>query len=138
MVEEPRSKCVPLRDLRYTQCTIRPTFGDRTNHQGEPLTNLVDALMRADIQSPYELVLDVVKFHGELYTLSNRRLWCLQEYYSRQLHQSGVPLVKVRILPLITHDPDFDRDDGDPFIVINRFFEKFTTTNGGASIEMIA
>ena len=68
-------------DILFTQDTISDRFSD-----GRPIQTLVKGLIEAqqagrDPNTPFATTnswIDVVKENGKLWTLSNRRLWCLQ------------------------------------------------------------
>ena len=66
---------VDVKDLKFTHDEISPHF-----RRGERFDTLIDRL-RQDHRyalSEEKLILDVVQYHGGLFSLSNRRLYCFQ------------------------------------------------------------
>jgi len=85
-----KNECVPVCDLRYTHRCISSSFR-QGGHCGRPLSNLVRDLARGAVAAEdFELI--AVRFEDKLYSLNNRRLWCLKE------HDRGTLKVKVPVL----------------------------------------
>merc|ERR1712187_964713 len=84
---------LPVRALKYTQQNIGPNFQD-----GRPLNQLVADLQSGKVDPARHLCLEVVKRweRGEevLYSLDNRRLYCLKQF--QDLIEMDV-LVQVRL-----------------------------------------
>lgn len=71
-----RKELADVKELRFTHDCISGHFA-HGEHGGEPLERLVRALAEGDA-SPEDFELIAVRLEGTLYSLNNRRLWCLQ------------------------------------------------------------
>eukprot|EP00931_Biecheleriopsis_adriatica_P100861 TRINITY_DN76102_c0_g1_i1.p1 TRINITY_DN76102_c0_g1~~TRINITY_DN76102_c0_g1_i1.p1 ORF type:complete len:780 (-),score=123.95 TRINITY_DN76102_c0_g1_i1:80-2212(-) len=123
---EPRVPIdVPLDKLRYTQCTINSVFSHGP-HAGMPLQRTVEELssLRLGPQSEH-MVLNVVLHRGKLFSLNNRRLWCLQQHALSHRHL----FVRVLVWPL-ARGVLFNGVD-----ICDKFCRALTTTNEGTSVE---
>jgi len=118
-------KEVPVDEVLFTHSDVSDHFKD-----GRPIWSCVDELERERI-NPLDvkfLELDVVRAGSSprLWSLRNRRLYCLKEYQQR-LRKGGRQVqlhVKVCLLPL------------EDFNVLSKFIERFSTQNGGLSVEV--
>eukprot|EP01084_Bolivina_argentea_P067410 122754_1 len=98
-----------VKDIRYTQHSIRDTFTD-----GTPLNYTIDMLKTGKIKPKDISPIRVGKYNGHYRTIDNRRLYCFK--------QSDIKKIKVKYIPDIGNLPDF-RD-------------KYTSNNGGTSIKI--
>ena len=108
---------VPCSELLYTQDSCRPVFADGTR-----LDVVTQQLISQEIdplQDPWFL-LDVVEWGGRLYSIDNRRLYCLHQY---QKHV-GDKAVKIRVRIHRWLE------------IFDRFWMHYTTRNGGLSIRI--
>lgn len=117
---------VPVEELRYTHCTVNSVFS-RGSHAGMSLQSTVDQLASSTLNAQSEsMVLNVVLHKGMLFSLNNRRLWCLKE------HASGRPRLYVRVLrwPL-ARGVLFNGEE-----ICDQFCRSLTTTNEGISVKV--
>lgn len=122
----PRAEPVtlPLDEVLFSHDTVSDHFKD-----GRPISALTDELClgRASLESTPELVLDVVRFEGQYWTLRNRRLYAIKQF-QREVRMRFNPLfpanVRVQILDLY-HGP-----------VLFKFIDCFSTQNGGGWPEV--
>ena len=95
------------------------------------ITTLVQALKTRQVhprKPPF--VLNVVRFKGSLFSLNNRRLWCLKEYYEGLYDADCVPpsFVMVYVWPLASGVLFEGRE------IIPRFFDALTTSDDGRTV----
>jgi len=111
-------KTVPVSSVLFTHDCIAGQFGD-----GKTFPPLIEGLQKGEINSLCHdfLVLNAVEVDGKLYSLDNRRLYCLKEYQKLQKDQ----VVSVRLKVTRNTDP-----------AIAMFLQKLTTNNGGYSVRV--
>eukprot|EP01083_Nonionella_stella_P210304 761469_1 len=98
-----------VKDIRYTQHSIRDTFTD-----GTPLNYTIDMLKTGKIKPKDISPIRVGKYNGYYRTIDNRRLYCFK--------QSNIKKITVKYIHNIGNLPDF-RD-------------KYTSNNGGTFIKI--
>jgi len=97
--------------IRFTRREVSNKFSN-----GITLDDLIKSLREQNTTSRCVGPIRVVGYQGQMYTLDNRQLYCLQ--------RAGIEYAVVRLVQL--------RD------VEDEWHEKFTTTNGGTSVEIIS
>lgn len=115
---QPASTLVKCSDLLYTQDSCKNVFAD-----GTKLDTVVQQLIaqeRDPLVDPF-FVLDVIVWGGRLYSVDNRRLYCLQRYQD-YIGRSDILQVRVRLHRWLD--------------VFDRFWIHYTTLNGGTSIRI--
>lgn len=105
-----------MREVFFTQDSISSKFSD-----GRVFTALIDGLRQGIIDTLRDsfLTLDAVQVSGRLYSLANRRLYCLKEY-----QKTVNSVVRVRLRVTCNKDP-----------MIERFLRSFTTNDYGLSVR---
>eukprot|EP01083_Nonionella_stella_P120788 362266_1 len=98
-----------VKDIRYTQHSIRDTFTD-----GTPLNYTIDMLKTGKIKPKDISPIRVGKYNGYYRTIDNRRLYCFK--------QSNIKQITVKYIPNICSLPEFH--------------DKYTSNNGGTSIKI--
>eukprot|EP00397_Hematodinium_sp_SG-2012_P000604 GEMP01000605.1.p1 GENE.GEMP01000605.1~~GEMP01000605.1.p1 ORF type:complete len:1845 (+),score=340.38 GEMP01000605.1:31-5535(+) len=105
---------VSIDEVFYTQHSISSTFGSGL-HAGKPLDTLVEDLL-IGVTQPEFLELSGAKFRNRIFSLNNRRLYCLKQY---QNMTGGKTFINIKLQPL------------DAFTA--RFISGFSTADDGAS-----
>jgi len=121
---------VPLDELRYTQCTVKSVFS-HGSHAGLPLQTTVDELVSLALSPQSEpMVLNVVLHKGKLFTLNNRRLWCLKQFAEAWYWCRQHVFVRVLKWPL-ARGVLFNGIE-----ICDQFCRALTTTSEGTSVEL--
>ena len=121
LIVEPSGSIQRVKDLRYTQSSCSCFFRDGHTVQ-HTIADLIDG--RADPLRDEWLVLDVVTMHGELYSIDNRRLYCLKEL-QRLAGNSCSVLARIRYHCWWTAPRDS---------VLDTFWQHYTTECDGRNI----
>ena len=112
------STVVNCSDILYTQDSCKNVFSDGTTL--EEVVQQLTAKLRDPLHDPF-FILDVVDWDGRLFSVDNRRLYCLRQYQER-LGESRVVQVRIRLHRWLD--------------VLDRFWYHFTTVNGGTAIRV--
>lgn len=111
-------RVVAVDELLYTQNGCSGKFSD-----GHTFDELIRQLLHGEVDPLYEkrLLLDVVQWGGKLWSVDNRRLYCLRKY-QEIVGRSWVVHCRVRVKAWC--------------LLLDRFWDHFDTTTGGKSIAV--
>eukprot|EP00435_Cladocopium_sp_Y103_P067985 s868_g30.t2 len=93
--EHGSTKVLPVDELLYSQDSISPHFSDK-----RPLKELIDQLnaWELDPMKAGFLCLDVMEINGKVYSVDNRRLYCLKQHQASA--QPWQVFAKVKVTPV--------------------------------------
>lgn len=121
--------------IRYTQNSCSDTFVC-----GTPLRQTINGIVTGHIDpaTAKYMVLDVVSMKGNMYSIDNRRLFCMRaaEVILGQPIFASVRVYDLASLLNIYVNRDWTPDSSSVFSVLERFIAHFTTWDDGESIDI--
>lgn len=122
LMSAPEVRAVPVDSVRFSHNEIRTQFANG-EHSGANVTDLIADLDAGRVDPcDSRLQLKVVRYHGELVSINNRRLFALREHQKTRKAGHTV-FISVLILPLCP--------------VTAKFVLSYTTMNGGMTVSMV-
>lgn len=112
-------KIVPVADVLFTHDSICAQFQD-----GKTFPALIQGLQSGEIVSLREgfLTLEAIEFDNKIFTMDNRRLYCLKEF---QKGMSEKVMVKLKVTRFVSKE-------------LREFLTKLTTVTAGSGIRVRA
>jgi len=128
--------CLPIEKLLYTQSRSQDTFR-HGKHRGQSICEVAELLYQGNLRADQhvEMILDVVRFHGDFWSLNNRHLKACKEFMSKVkppwLRASLE--VQVRIWPLM---PGLRLHEKSALDIVDKFCIALSTVDRGRSLSL--
>ena len=132
----PEERLVACRSIRYTQNSCSDVFAC-----GTPLHETIYGIItnKIDTRTADYLVLDVVCMNGNMYSVDNRRLFCMREAEDLLFGQSIFTRVRVydfaSMLEMYAKHPQYV-ESSPVSSILERFLAHYTTVNAGENIDV--